>query len=114
MRWAAECREQPRGPGQLVFGIVQGGANAALREECAKALIAMDFDGYAIGGVSVGEPEPGRGSEHAACMTPASVSVFPSPPTDPVSDHDLDAFFKKPAPISNYNYADTPDPCAGK
>jgi queuine tRNA-ribosyltransferase len=58
IRWAQECREQPRAPGQLVFGIVQGGSNAALREECAKALVAMDFDGYAIGGVSVGEPEP--------------------------------------------------------
>jgi queuine tRNA-ribosyltransferase len=58
IRWAGECREQPRAPGQLVFGIVQGGSNAALREECAKALVPMDFDGYAIGGVSVGEPEP--------------------------------------------------------
>ena len=58
MRWAAECREQPRAPGQMVFGIVQGGTNAALREECAKALVALKFDGYAIGGVSVGEPEP--------------------------------------------------------
>jgi len=58
IRWAGECREQPRAPGQLVFGIVQGGSNAALREECAKALVTMDFDGYAIGGVSVGEPEP--------------------------------------------------------
>jgi queuine tRNA-ribosyltransferase len=58
IRWARECREQPRAAGQLVFGIVQGGANPALREECAKALVAMDFDGYAIGGVSVGEPEP--------------------------------------------------------
>jgi len=58
IRWARECREQPRAPGQLVFGIVQGGANSALREECAKALVAMEFDGYAIGGVSVGEPEP--------------------------------------------------------
>jgi queuine tRNA-ribosyltransferase len=57
IRWARECREQPRAPGQLVFGIVQGGSNAALREECAKALVDMDFDGYAIGGVSVGEPE---------------------------------------------------------
>ena len=57
IRWARECREQPRTPGQLVFGIVQGGSNAALREECAKALVALDFDGYAIGGVSVGEPE---------------------------------------------------------
>src|SRR6266581_3642357 len=47
-----------RAAGQLMFGIVQGGTNAALREECAKALVAMNFDGYAIGGVSVGEPEP--------------------------------------------------------
>jgi queuine tRNA-ribosyltransferase len=58
IRWARECREQPRADGQKVFGIVQGGSNAVLREECAKALVAMEFDGYAIGGVSVGEPEP--------------------------------------------------------
>jgi queuine tRNA-ribosyltransferase len=58
IRWARECREQPRAPGQMVFGIVQGGANAAMREECAKALVDLGFDGYAVGGVSVGEPEP--------------------------------------------------------
>ncbi len=58
IRWARECRAQPRADGQLVFGIVQGGSNPALREECARALVAMEFDGYAIGGVSVGEPEP--------------------------------------------------------
>jgi queuine tRNA-ribosyltransferase len=58
LRWARECRDQPRADRQLVFGIVQGGSNPALREECAKTLVAMDFDGYAIGGVSVGEPEP--------------------------------------------------------
>src|SRR6266581_7527869 len=58
IRWAAECREQPRAPGQLVFGIVQGGIDKSLREECSKALTALAFDGYAIGGVSVGEPEP--------------------------------------------------------
>ena len=57
MRWAAECREQPRAEGQMAFGIVQGGIHAKLRERCARALVAMDFDGYAIGGVSVGEPE---------------------------------------------------------
>jgi len=57
-RWAEECLEQPRAPGQLVFGIAQGGADATLREDCAKALVALGFDGYAIGGVSVGEPEP--------------------------------------------------------
>src|ERR1035441_2000496 len=58
IRWARECREQPRAAGQKVFGIVQGGSAAALREHCAKALVEMEFDGYAIGGVSVGEPEP--------------------------------------------------------
>jgi queuine tRNA-ribosyltransferase len=58
IRWAGECREQPRAAGQLVFGIAQGGSNPELREHCARALVAMDFDGYAIGGVSVGEPEP--------------------------------------------------------
>src|SRR6516162_7068517 len=58
IRWAAECREQPRAPGQLVFGISQGGVDPALRQECARALVSLGFDGYAIGGVSVGEPEP--------------------------------------------------------
>jgi queuine tRNA-ribosyltransferase len=58
IRWARECKEQPRAEGQKVFGIVQGGSDPTLREECAKALVAMDFDGYAVGGVSVGEPEP--------------------------------------------------------
>jgi len=58
IRWAAECREQPRGEGQLVFGIVQGGSNEALRKECAAALVGLQFDGFAVGGVSVGEPEP--------------------------------------------------------
>jgi queuine tRNA-ribosyltransferase len=55
--WAAICREAPRAEGQLVFGIAQGGVHADLREECAGALVGMDFDGYAIGGVSVGEPD---------------------------------------------------------
>ena len=49
--------EQPRAAGQFVFGIVQGGVDAELRERCARELVAMEFDGYAIGGVSVGEPE---------------------------------------------------------
>jgi queuine tRNA-ribosyltransferase len=57
MRWARECREQPRADGQLVFGIVQGGTDRNCASECARALTGMGFDGYAIGGVSVGEPE---------------------------------------------------------
>jgi queuine tRNA-ribosyltransferase len=55
--WARACRQQPRADGQLVFGIVQGGVYQDLREECAKALVDLDFDGYALGGLSVGEPE---------------------------------------------------------
>jgi queuine tRNA-ribosyltransferase len=46
--------EQPR---QLVFGIVQGATFDELRQRSAQAIVALDFDGYAIGGVSVGEPE---------------------------------------------------------
>jgi queuine tRNA-ribosyltransferase len=55
--WARECRKQPRADGQMVFGIVQGGIDPELRERCARELVALEFDGYAIGGVSVGEPE---------------------------------------------------------
>src|SRR5262249_41061381 len=58
INWARECREQPRARKQMVFGIVQGGTNPELRAACATALVGMNFDGYAIGGVSVGEPEP--------------------------------------------------------
>src|SRR5207244_9501166 len=43
MRWANECRQQPRAEGQLAFGIVQGGVNPEAREECAKALAALNF-----------------------------------------------------------------------
>lgn len=57
IRWAEECRVQPRAEGQLVFGIVQGSCDPQLREWCSKAIVQLGFDGYAIGGVSVGEPE---------------------------------------------------------
>jgi queuine tRNA-ribosyltransferase len=57
LRWARLCREQPRADGQLVFGIVQGGAHLDLRAESAAALIDIGFDGYALGGLSVGEPQ---------------------------------------------------------
>ncbi len=55
--WAALCAEQPRAESQLLFGIIQGSEYADLREGCARELVAIGFDGYAIGGVSVGEPE---------------------------------------------------------
>ena len=44
--------------GQAVFGIVQGGMDAALRQESAETLVRLGFDGYAVGGVSVGESKP--------------------------------------------------------
>jgi queuine tRNA-ribosyltransferase len=57
LRWARICREQPRAAGQQVFGIVQGGTHHDLRQQAATETVAMDFDGYAVGGLSVGEPE---------------------------------------------------------
>ncbi len=53
--WARRCRDAHRRADQALFGIVQGGTHADLRAECAEALLAMEFDGYAVGGVSVGE-----------------------------------------------------------
>jgi queuine tRNA-ribosyltransferase len=53
--WAKRCLEARR-EGQAVFGIVQGGVHEDLRRESAAAISEMPFDGYAIGGVSVGEP----------------------------------------------------------
>src|SRR3954470_845558 len=58
IRWAKRCKDAPHADGQLVFGIVQGATFADLRRESAEATVQIGFDGYAIGGVSVGEPEP--------------------------------------------------------
>ncbi len=57
LAWAAACWEQERSEGQLLFGIVQGGEFDEVRRYCAEGLIDIGFDGYAVGGVSVGEPE---------------------------------------------------------
>jgi queuine tRNA-ribosyltransferase len=59
-RWARRCRAAHRGRGQALFGIVQGGVALDLRERSARELIDLDFPGYAIGGLSVGEPRPER------------------------------------------------------
>jgi queuine tRNA-ribosyltransferase len=53
--WAARCRERHRTAGQALFGIVQGGMHKDLREQSARELQQIGFDGYAIGGLSVGE-----------------------------------------------------------
>jgi queuine tRNA-ribosyltransferase len=54
-RWADRCRAAKRRDDQALFGIVQGGMFADLRAASAQAVTALDFDGYAIGGLSVGE-----------------------------------------------------------
>lgn len=55
-RWAEVCRNFDLQEHQNLFGIVQGGGYADLRQESAQGLAKLDFDGYAIGGLSVGEP----------------------------------------------------------
>lgn len=78
-RWAKRCKNwisdhQPRsGPGrQHHFGIVQGSTYAHLREQSARELVELDLDGYAVGGVSVGEPEEEmfRAIDHAVPFLP--------------------------------------------
>jgi queuine tRNA-ribosyltransferase len=73
IRWAGRCRDAHRRPDQALFGIVQGGSDPELRGHCAEALVALDFPGYAIGGVSVGEgpDEIRRALEITAPLLPA-------------------------------------------
>ena len=60
-QWAKRCKavvaHRVAATNQLLFGIIQGGTFENLRRESAQAIVELDFDGYAIGGVSVGEPE---------------------------------------------------------
>lgn len=56
LSWAGRARGAHRRPDQSLFGIVQGGASCDLRAESAERTVALDFDGYGIGGLSVGEP----------------------------------------------------------
>ncbi len=57
-RWAKRCKEAHKTTEkQALFGIVQGGMFKDLREQSAKDLVALDFPGYAVGGLSVGEPK---------------------------------------------------------
>lgn len=55
MAWAVRCKAVHTRADQSLFGIVQGGSYSDLRERCAQALIELELDGYAVGGVSVGE-----------------------------------------------------------
>jgi queuine tRNA-ribosyltransferase len=55
VRWAERSRQASRRADQVLFAIVQGGLDADLRRECSEQLVKLDFPGYAIGGLSVGE-----------------------------------------------------------
>jgi len=70
-RWARRSRDAYDGPG-VPFGIVQGGTYADLRDASVRDLVALDFPGYAIGGVSVGEPPEAiaRMARHTAPQLP--------------------------------------------
>jgi queuine tRNA-ribosyltransferase len=72
LRWARRCAAAKRDTGQALFGIVQGGMYPDLRKRSADALVDIGFDGYAIGGLSVGETKPVMYE-----MIEASVPVLP-------------------------------------
>lgn len=57
LRWAARSKSAHAGNGNALFGIVQGGMYEELRDHSREGLVALGFDGYAIGGLSVGEPK---------------------------------------------------------
>ena len=59
-QWAKKCLEHKRNGNQALFGIVQGGMFRDLRELSAKEMVGMNFDGYALGGLSVGEDKETR------------------------------------------------------
>lgn len=71
LRWARRCRDSWQGPG-LLFGIIQGGGDRRLRRRSAQETVAMDFPGYAIGGVAVGEEK-----EEAAAVTEMTAELLP-------------------------------------
>ncbi len=57
IKWAGMAKNVDQNQGQLFFAILQGGTFAELRRRCAEELIELDFDGYGIGGLSIGEPK---------------------------------------------------------
>ena len=72
--WAARARQVHRRPDQSLFGIVQGGIDEHLRAESAQRTVELDFDGYGIGGLSVGETR--------AEMLPALAAALQHLPAD--------------------------------
>ena len=76
IRWAKRCLEAANRPQQALFAIVQGGLNETLRVQCATELASMNFTGYAVGGLSVGEA-PSEMYRITAATTPALPVVKP-------------------------------------
>jgi queuine tRNA-ribosyltransferase len=78
MRWAKRSRDAFQGSANAIFGIVPGGMYADLRDQSAAELAAIGFDGYALGGVSVGEPKEDmrRIVEHCAPRLPAEAPRY--------------------------------------
>ncbi|MDE3076109.1 MAG: tRNA guanosine(34) transglycosylase Tgt [Chloroflexota bacterium] len=72
-RWARRCRERHRKEDQALFGICQGGLFAEMRRESARTLAGMDFPGYGIGGLSVGEEK-----ERTYDLLSSSVAELPA------------------------------------
>ncbi len=78
MRWAMRSRRAHEGNANAIFGIVQGGMYEELRDESTAELASIGFDGYALGGVSVGEPkeEMRRIVAHCAPRLPAATPRY--------------------------------------
>jgi queuine tRNA-ribosyltransferase len=82
LRWASHCKawwqSETDANRPLLFGIVQGSTYPDLRERSARGLVEIGFDGYAIGGVSVGEPEPEmmRAVENAEAFLPSDCARY--------------------------------------
>jgi queuine tRNA-ribosyltransferase len=71
--WARRCKDAHNKPDQLLFGIVQGGIDLALRSQCVEEITGIGFDGYAIGGLSVGE-----GHEHMIPTVAHTAALLPT------------------------------------
>jgi queuine tRNA-ribosyltransferase len=78
LRWAQRSRRAHEGNGNALFGIVQGGMHEGLRDESRRGLQDIGFDGYAIGGLSVGEPKEDmqRILRHTAPQLPADAPRY--------------------------------------
>jgi queuine tRNA-ribosyltransferase len=71
--WARRQRDLPRAPGQLLFGIAQGGSDPDLRQRSIEEIVELGFDGYALGGLSVGESR-----EDMVATVASSASALPA------------------------------------